>query len=110
MAFDISGRIVRWPDGSNGTIQQENFSHDQSGGGRPAFIARLRVKRETKADITGGLRFTAEAYERMPGRNDAEKAAAVALKLLSWTAQHGLNDGFFFRLDAGDFGIEVYEA
>ena len=110
MTFDISGRVVRWPDGSDGTIQQEGFERDQTGGGRHAYVVRLRVKREAKPDFTGGLRFTADAHDRMPGRDDAEKANAVALKLVSWVAQHGLKDGFFFRVDADDSGVEVFEA
>jgi hypothetical protein len=110
MTFDISGRMVRWPDGSDGVIQQEDFTQDQSGGSRRAYVVRLRVKRQAKPDITGGLRFTGEAHNRMPGRNDAEKANAVALKLVSWVARHGLEDGFFFRVEADDSGIEVVEA
>ena len=110
MTFDISGRAVRWPDGSDGTIQQEAFDRDASGGGRHAFVARLSVRRVGKPDLTGGLRFTAEAHDRMPGRDDAEKANAVALKVVSWVAQHGLTDGFFFRVDADDSGVQVYEA
>jgi lipoate-protein ligase B len=46
----------------------------------------------------------------MPGRNDEEKANAVGLKIVSWVAQHGLKDGFFFRVDADDMGIELFEA
>ena len=110
MTFDISGRVVRWPDGSDGIIQQEDFTLDQSAGSRQAYVARLRIKREAKHDIAGGLRFTAAAHDRMPGRNDAEKAHAVALKLVSWIALHGLEDGFFFRIEADDLGIEVVEA
>jgi hypothetical protein len=110
MTFDISGRVVRWPDGSDGIIQQEDFTQDQSGGSRRAYVARLRIRREAKPHITGGLRFTGEAHNRMPGRNDEEKANAVALKLVSWTALHGLEDGFFFRVEADDLGIEIVEA
>ena len=110
MTFDISGRVVRWPDGTDGTIQQDDFDRDGSGGGRHAYVGRLRVTRDGKSDITGGVRFTAEAHARMPGRDDAEKADAVALKLVSWVAQHGLKDGFFFRVEADDSGIEVFEA
>lgn len=110
MTFDMSGRVVRWPDGSDGVIHQEDFTQDQSGGGRRAYVARLRIKRQAKPDITGGLRFTGEAHTRMPGRNDIEKANAVALKLVSWVARHGLEDGFFFRVEADDLGIEIVEA
>ena len=111
MTFDISGRMVRWPNGSDGIIHQEDFTEDQSAGSRhAAFVARLRIKREAKPDITGAIRFSGEAHNRMPGRNDAEKANAVALKLVSWIAQHGLEDGFFFRVEADDLGIEVVEA
>jgi hypothetical protein len=111
MTFDISGRVVRWPDGTDGAIQQDDFQLDGSAGGRHAFyVCRFRVKRDGKPDITGGLRFTAEAHARMPGRDDAEKADAVALKLVSWVAQHGLKDGFFFRVEADDSGIQVLEA
>ena len=110
MTFDLSGRTVRWPDGSDGTIQQEAFDQDGSGGGRHAFVVRLRVTRASKPDLTGGLRFTAEGYDRMPGRDDAEKAHAVGLKLVTWVAQHGLTDGFFFRVDADDSGVQVAEA
>ena len=110
MTFDISGRVVRWPDGLTGTIYQEDFAQDQSAASRRAYVVRLRIKRDGKPDITGGLRFTADAHGRMPGRNDAEKAEAVGLKLVSWIAQKGLEDGFFFRIEAGDVGIEVVEA
>ena len=111
MTFDISGRAVRWPDGSDGVIQQEDFTLDQkSSGSRQAYVVRLRIKREAKPDITGGLRFTGASHNQMPGRNDEEKAYAVALKLVSWIALHGLEDGFFFRIEADDHGIEVVEA
>ena len=110
MTFDISGRVVRWPDGSDGVIQQEDFAQDQGAASRRAYVARLRIKREMKPDITGALRFTREAHSRMPGRNDEEKANAVALKLVSWVALHGLADGFFFRAEADDLGIEIVEA
>lgn len=110
MTFEISGRVVRWPDGSDGTIHQDAFDRDGSGGGRHAFVVRLSVKREGKPDLKGGLLFTAEAHARMPGRNDAEKADAVALKLVSWVAHYGLTDGFFFRVSADDFGVEMSEA
>ncbi len=110
MTFDISGKVVRWPDGSNGTIYQEDFAQDQSAASRHAYVVRLRIKRDGKPDITGGLRFTGDSHGRMPGRNDAEKANAVGLKLVSWIAQNGLEDGFFFRIEAGDLGIEVVEA
>jgi hypothetical protein len=110
MTFDISGRVVRWPDGSDGTIRQDAFDRDPSSGRRPAYVVRLRVERAGGPAITGGLRFTGEAHERIPGRNDEEKANAVALKIVSWVAQHGLVDGFFFRVDAGNLGIELFEA
>jgi hypothetical protein len=110
MTFDITGRVLRWPDGSDGTIHQEAFDLDGSGGGRHAFVARLSVRRDGKPDLTGGLRFTAEAHDRMPGRDDAEKANAVALKVVGWVAQHGLTDGFFFRVDADDSGVQIFEA
>ena len=110
MTFDISGRAVRWPDGSDGVIQQEDFTLDHGAGSRQAYVVRLRIKREAKPDITGGLRFTAASHNQMPGRNDEEKANAVALKLVSWIALHGLQDGFFFRIEANDLGIEVVEA
>ena len=111
MTFDISGKIVRWPDGSDGVIHQESFSAEQRTASRAAFVARLRIKREGRPDITGGLRFTASAHDRMPGRNDAEKGNAVALKIVSWIAQHGLDDGFFFRVEADPLGmIEIVEA
>ena len=114
MTFDISGRALRWPDGSDGTIQQESFERERStssSSSRQAFVVRLRVDRHGAHPITGGLRFTAAAHERMPGRNDVEKADAVALKLVSWVAQHGLTDGFFFRVEADEMGmLEVLEA
>lgn len=113
MTFDISGKVIRWPDGSDGTIRQESFDQDKtSTSGRHAYIARLRIDRADAPDITGGLRFTAKAHERMPGRNDEEKANAVALKIVSWVALHGLKDGFFFRVDVDEdnFGIELFEA
>jgi len=110
VTFDLSGRAIRWPDGSDGTIRQETFEQDSSSSGRQAYIARIRIERADAPDISGGLRFTAKAHERMPGRNDEEKANAVALKIVSWVAQHGLKDGFFFRVDADDVGIEQSEA
>ncbi len=111
MTFDISGRNLRWPDGSDGTIHQEAFESDGRSGKRQSYVARLRVSRAGSADLNGGLRFTAEAHERMPGRDAAEKANAVALKLVSWVAQHGLTDGFFFRVDADELGvIQIVEA
>jgi hypothetical protein len=111
MTFDISGRALRWPDGTDGTIHQESFDRERSTGSRQAFVVRLRVDRHGGNPITGGLRFTAAAHERMPGRNDLEKADAVALKLVSWVAQNGLTDGFFFRVEADEMGIlEVLEA
>jgi hypothetical protein len=111
MTFDISGRILRWPDGSDGTIRQESFERDPTSGSRHAYVARFRVDHAGALPISGGLRFTAAAYDRMPGRNDAEKAHAVALKLVGWVAQNGLTDGFFFRVDADENGvIEVSEA
>ncbi|RPI52895.1 MAG: hypothetical protein EHM55_15370 [Acidobacteria bacterium] len=113
MTFDISGRILRWPDGTDGTIHQESFERDpKSGSGsRYAYVARFRVDHAGAPPISGGLRFTAAAYDRMPGRNDAEKANAVALKIVGWVAQNGLTDGFFFRVDADENGvIEVSEA
>jgi hypothetical protein len=110
MNFDISGRMLRWPDGSDGIIHQESFDREQSTGSRQAYVVRLRVDRAGGHPITGALRFTASAHQHMPGRNDAEKAEAVALKIHSWVAQHGLTDGFFFRVEADDSGIEVLEA
>ena len=111
MTFDISGRALRWPDGTDGTIQQESFDRERSTGTRQAYVVRLRVDRAGGQPISGGLRFTAAAHDRMPGRNDVEKAEAVALKIVSWVAQHGLTDGFFFRVEADDMGIlEVVEA
>ncbi len=111
MTFDISGRILRWPDGSDGTIHQDSFERDPTSGSRHAYVARFSVDRAGTPPISGGLRFTGAAYERMPGRNDGEKAHAVALKIVGWVAQHGLTDGFFFRVDADENGvIEVSEA
>lgn len=113
MTFDISGRALRWPDGTDGTIHQESFARDTASGSgsRQAYVARFRVDRPGATPISGGLRFTAAAYERMPGRNDEERANAVALKIVGWVAQHGLTDGFFFRVDADENGvIEVLEA
>jgi len=111
MTFDISGRILRWPDGSDGTIQQESFDRDPTSGSRHAYVARFRVERAGTPPISGGLRFTAAAHDRMPGRNDEEKAHGVALKIVGWVAQHGLTDGFFFRVDADENGvIEISEA
>jgi hypothetical protein len=110
MDFDITGRTLRWPDGSDGVIHQESVDRDTGTGSRQAYIVRLRVDRAGGPSITGALRFTAAAHDHMPGRNDAEKAEAVALKIHSWVAQHGLTDGFFFRVEADDSGIEVLEA
>ncbi len=110
MTFDISGCMLRWPDGSDGTIRQESLEREKTSSSRQAFVVRLRVDRAGTNPMTGALRFTAAAHERMPGRNDQEKAEAVALKIHSWVAQHGLTDGFFFRVEADDMGIEVLEA
>ncbi len=111
MTFDISGRMLRWPDGTDGTIHQESFSRDTASGSRQAYVARFKVDRPGLTPISGGLRFTAAAYDRMPGRNDDERANAVALKIVGWVAQHGLTDGFFFRVEADENGvIEVLEA
>ncbi len=110
MTFDISGCMLRWPDGSDGTIHQESLEREKTSSSRQAFVVRLRVDRAGTNPMTGALRFTAAAHERMPGRNDQEKAEAVALKIHSWVAQHGLTDGFFFRVEADDTGIEVLEA
>ncbi len=111
MTFDMSGRILRWPDGSDGTIHQESFDRDPKSGSRHAYVARFRVDRAGAPPVSGALRFTAAAHERMAGRNDAEKANAVALKIVGWVAQHGLTDGFFFRVDADENGvIELSEA
>jgi hypothetical protein len=110
MTFDISGCMLRWPDGSDGTIYQDSLEREKTSSSRQAFVVRLRVDRAGTNPITGALRFTAAAHERMPGRNDQEKAEAVALKIHSWVAQHGLTDGFFFRVEADDTGIEVLEA
>jgi hypothetical protein len=110
MTFDMTGHSVRWPDGSDGTIRQESFDRERSTGSRQAYVVRIIVDRAGAAPISGGLRFTAAAHEHMPGRNDAEKADAVALKIVSWVAQNGLTDGFFFRVEADDFGIELLEA
>jgi hypothetical protein len=110
MNFNITGRTLRWPDGSDGIIHQESFDREKSTGSRQAYVVRLRVDRPSGQPITGALRFTAAAHDHMPGRNDAEKAEAVALKIHSWVAQHGLTDGFFFRVEADDSGIEVLEA
>jgi len=112
MTFDISGRVLRWPDGSDGTIMQESFDRDSSSGtgSRLAYVARFRVDRAGGHPISGALRFTAAAHGRMPGRNDEEKAEAVALKIVTWVALNGLSDGFFFRVEADDMGIEVSEA
>ena len=110
MTFDISGCMLRWPDGSDGTIRQESLEREKTSSSRQAFVVRLRVDRAGTNPITGALRFTVAAHERMPGRNDQEKAEAVALKIHSWVAQHGLTDGFFFRVEADDMGIEVLEA
>ena len=109
MTFDLTGRVVRWPNGAYGTIRQSSFDRDP-GTSRQAYVARLRVERPGEQDIAGALRFTADAHRRMPGRNDEDKANAVALKIVSWVALHGLTDGFFFRVDAGDSGIEIFEA
>ena len=112
MTFDISGRMLRWPDGTDGMIYQESFERERTSGSGPrqAYVVRLRVDRSGTNPITGALRFTAAAHERMPGRNDEEKSEAVALKIHSWVAQHGLTDGFFFRVEADDMGVEVLEA
>jgi len=107
--FDINGATIRWPDGTEGTILQDDFTRDSSRGGVHAYIATLRVKRQGLPDLQGALRFTEEAYQRLPGRDDAERAGAVATRLTGLVAEQGLTDGFFLKVDADDFGVQIFD-
>jgi hypothetical protein len=109
MAFTLDGTVVRLK-GVVGTIRQEQLERDTSGGGRDALIADLRIERHGQPEVRGKLRFTSEAYERMPGKDDAEKASAVARRLIGWVSENGLFDGFFLRIDANNDGVQIVDA
>jgi hypothetical protein len=109
VAFTLDGTIVRWP-GSTGVVRQEGLRQDVSVGGRNATIVELRIERKGEADLRGSLRFTSDTFQRLPGKDDGEKAAAVARRLVGWVHAHGLIDGFFFRVDADDDGVQILEA
>jgi hypothetical protein len=110
MTFSLEGVVVRWPDGSEGVIRQTGLSLDRSRGDRAARIADLTIERRGQPPLVGHLRFTAEAHERFPGADDAEKAGAVARRLIGLVAAHGLQDGFFLRVDADDSGVQIVDA
>jgi hypothetical protein len=107
MPFSIDGTILRFPGGKAGVIRQDQLARDTSDGGRDAMIADLRVEREGQPDLQGRLRFTFEAFLRLPGKNDAEKSSAVARRLIGWASESGLADGFFLRVDADDDGVQI---
>jgi hypothetical protein len=107
--FNLNGTIVRWPDGTGGTILQDDFTRDWSRGGVHAYIASLSVKRQGLPDLKGALRFTEEAYHRLPGTTDAERTSAVARRLTGLIATQGLTDGFFLKVDADDSGVQIVD-
>jgi hypothetical protein len=109
MAFTLDGTIVRWPGGT-GVVRQDGLRQDAGVGGRTATIVELRVERKGEPDLRGSLRFTSDTFQRLPGKDDSEKAAAVARRLVGWVHAHGLIDGFFFRVDASDDGVQIFEA
>jgi hypothetical protein len=107
MPFSIDGTILRFPSGDTGTIRQDQLTRDTSDGGRHAVIADLRIERKGRPDVQGRLRFTSEAFLRLPGNDDPEKSAAVGRRLIGWVAANGLHDGFFLRIDADDDGVQI---
>jgi hypothetical protein len=109
MPFSIDGTILRFPVGDTGTIRQDQLARDMTDGGRHAVIADLRVEREGHPDIQGRLRFTSEAFLRLPGNDEAEKSAAVGRRLIGWVAANDLLDGFFLRIDASDDGVQIFD-
>ena len=109
MALDLNGTIVRWPNGTQGTVRQEEYALDSRGGDRYEFVAKLKIERENHAPVTGQLHFTDEAWLRLPGRDDAEKSQAIGTVLKNRSTRTGLQDGFFFRVDADDDGVQLLE-
>jgi hypothetical protein len=103
MAMRI-GLNVRWPNGTAGTISQEAIRKET---GRDAFIVSLLAKRDGHPNIRGDLRYTAEAHARFPGDDDAVKSTAIGVKLATSIERNGLEDGFFFRVDVDDQGIQL---
>lgn len=108
MRFRI-GLPVQWPDGTPGTVLTEDFRHEGAESARDAYRVYLLVKREEEGDIRGTLRFTHEAYLRLPGNDEVPKANAVAMKLVEWISELGLMDGFFLHVDVDDDGVHFYE-
>ena len=53
------------------------------------------------------LRVTGETHDRLPGDDDAVKSTAIGVKLATSIKQNGLEDGFFFRVDVDDQGIQL---
>jgi hypothetical protein len=91
MAMRI-GLEVRWPNGTAGTISQEAIRKES---GRDAFIIR------------GDLRLTSEVHARLPGHNDTVKSQAIGATLATSITRNGLADGFFFRVDVDDHGVQL---
>jgi hypothetical protein len=110
MAFTLDGTIVRW-SGATGIIRQATLAtRDLIGRGRDTVIVDLKVEQEGKPSLQGRLRFTSDAYLRLPGNDDVEKTAAVARRLVGYVAENGLVDGFFLSVDANDDGVQIFEA
>jgi hypothetical protein len=103
MAMRI-GLEVRWPNGTAGTISQEAIRKES---GRDAFIVSLVAKREGCHDIRGDLRLTSEVHARLPGHNDTVKSQAIGATLATSITRNGLADGFFFRVDVDDHGVQL---
>jgi hypothetical protein len=103
MAIRI-GLDALWPNGTVGTISQEGIRKET---GRDAFVVSLLAKREGHPNVRGDLRFTAEAHDRLPGADDVLKSTAIGAKLATSIKRDGLADGFFFRVDADDQGVQL---
>lgn len=106
MPFSIDRTAVRLGDGAEATIRQDDFRREDN---RHAFNAFLRIEQPGKQDVLGKLRFTAEAHDRLPGRNDEEKSAAVAQKLAERIGSFRLEQNFQLIGDADDSGVVLDE-
>lgn len=106
MPLDIDRTAVRLGDGTEATIRQDEFRREEN---HHAFNVFLRIVQAGKKDILGTLRFTAEALDRLPGRDDAEKSAAVAQKLIERIGNFRLSQNFQLVGDADDSGVVLDE-
>ena len=93
---------MRLGDGTDAWIRQDDFRREDT---HHAFNAFLRIEQPGKRDVVGTIRFTAEALDRLPGRDDAEKSAAVAAKLVERMGSFKLEKDFQLIGDADDSGI-----